>query len=378
MRVVVVSPGGLEQKGGIGSVMTGLVAELERAGVHWTLLDPWCAPDLFRQAVATLAAAARLTRLALVGRVDLVHINMCGGGSVWRKGLFILLAKALALPVVIHLHAADLDTSWQRLPRLLRGGPGFLLRRADIVVALGQYWRTFLVETLRVPGERIQIIPNGVADPGSIPRTRRNGQRIIFVGRLGQRKGTSGLLHALATPGLRDRPWTLTLAGDGDLGAMQRLGNSLGIDRKLAFLGWLAQADVARLMSTADILVLPSRQEGLPMAVLEAMAHGLAIVTTEAGAIGDAVTDGVNGLLVAPDDEAALAAALHRVLSDASLRARLQAEARARFERDYAATRMAAAFLALYRSLARSKPDDTVIPVTARSARRRIGLPSGS
>ncbi|WGF89051.1 glycosyltransferase family 4 protein [Marinivivus vitaminiproducens] len=378
MRIVLVTPGGLEQRGGIGSAMTALVEELDRIGVRWTLLDPWAAADPVRQLAATAVALARLARLGLAGDVDLVHVNMCGGGSVWRKGLFVLLAKALGLRVLVHLHAADLDTSWARLPRLLRNVPGFILRRADAVVALGAYWRSFLIETLRVPAARVQVIPNGVADPGGTARTRRNGQRIVFVGRLGLRKGTDGLLHALATPGLRRRPWTLTLAGDGDIGGMQALARRLGIDRRLAFLGWLAGQDVARMMRTADILVLPSRQEGLPMAVLEAMAHGLAIVTTRAGAIGDAVTDGVNGLLVEPGDPAALADALERVLGDAPLRGRLQDAARARFEADYAASRMAASFLALYRDLTHAKAGRGVPSAGADVApRRRLGQPSG-
>ena len=155
-----------------------------------------------------------------------------------------------------------------------------------------------------------------------------------FLGRFGDRKGVPELLRALAEPRLATLRWTAVLAGDG---AVERFRAR-----------WAARAERARSrcrlgrrsrgprqLAAADILVLPSLNEGLPMAVLEAMAPGLAVVTTPVGAIPDAIQDGETGLLVPARDAAALAEALARLIVDPALRRRLGEQARARFAAEF-------------------------------------------
>jgi glycosyltransferase involved in cell wall biosynthesis len=226
------------------------------------------------------------------------------------------------------------------------------LARADAVVTLGRFWQAFFCDTVSLTAERVVVIPNGVVDPGPPPERATVGPcRLLFVGRLGERKGTPVLLEALADARLAALDWTLTLAGDGEVAAMSDQAARLGLANRCRFTGWVDQATVASLMRDCDVLVLPSHQEGLPMAILEAMAHGLAIATTGAGSIGDAVTDGENGLLTTPGDSHALGAALYRLVVEPDWRRGLQRAARARFERDYAAPLFVDRFAELYHRL---------------------------
>lgn len=355
-RVIIVSPGGLGQRGGMGRNMNDLVEAWTTLAdaPHWRVLDSWPVEWRLRfSPISPLYFVMTLLRIGaagLSGRVDLLHVHMAGGGSLFRKGTIVWLAGALRVPVIVHLAAADLDTQFARCPRFVRALLRRTMQRARFVIVLGRYWRDFLVERVGVSPERVVVIPNGVPEPSPAGPRRRGGLcRIVSLGRLGARKGTATALEALADPRIRALSWTATFAGDGEVEAMRRLAERLGIHDRCAFPGWMEREDVSRLLQEADIFLLPSRQEGLPVAILEAMANGLAIVTTRAGAIEDAITDGVNGVLVPPDDRGALVDALLAVLASAELRQKLQEAARERHRREFTATVFAQRVLSLYR-----------------------------
>jgi glycosyltransferase involved in cell wall biosynthesis len=152
--------------------------------------------------------------------------------------------------------------------------------------------------------------------------------RLLFLGRVGVRKGVADLLQALASPVLAAHSWHIDLAGDGDIEAYADRARALGLQDRVRFHGW---TDPAPLLARADILVLPSRNEGLPVAIIEAMAHGLPVVATPVGAIEEAVRHEQTGLIVPPRNPGALAAALARLIADPALRHRLGAAGRERY-----------------------------------------------
>lgn len=371
--VLLITPGGIDQRGGMGSVVRTLVESWnDREGaLRLRVVDPWpfewrlgFAP---RSLLSFASAIGTVLKVAAAGRLAIVHVHMAGGGSVARKSVFVWLGRLFGARVIVHSAAADLDSLWQRLPasarRLLRA----TLQRADVVVTLGGYWQRFLIREVGLRAERVLVIPNGVVDPGPpLARPVAPPCRLLFVGRLGERKGTPILLDALAKRELSDLDWTLTLAGDGEVDAMRRRAEQLGITDRCRFAGWLSTVEISALMRGAEILVLPSQQEGLPMAILEGMAHGLAIVSTDAGAIGDAVTDGVNGRLVPAGDQGALATALADLISDAPQRRACQAAARQRFLDDYEAGTFAHRFADLYERVlstsSSNRPSDRTRP----------------
>ena len=182
-----------------------------------------------------------------------------------------------------------------------------------------------------VPAERITV-----ARPGSDPAPPAQGShggvvRLLSVGAVVPRKGFDVLIAALAT--LIDLPWRLTIAGDltRDSDAAARLDTDIArsaIGDRIAALGAVSPERLAALYAEADLFVLASRFEGYGMAYAEAIAHGLPVIGSHAGAIPDTVPPDA-GLLVAPGDIEALAEALRRVIGDAGLRRRLADGARA-------------------------------------------------
>jgi glycosyltransferase involved in cell wall biosynthesis len=191
-------------------------------------------------------------------------------------------------------------------------------------VVLGPRSRAFVVDTLKVPAERVRMVPNGVP-AASRSRHRDAAMRtVLFVGNLSERKGVGDLLQALNLPGWDRAHTRIVLAGGGDVQGYRQQAQDLGLGDWVRWTGWVERDEVAALMAAADVLVLPSYDEGLPLVILEAMAQSVAVVCTPVGEIDHWIKDGEHALFVAPGDVTALARQLQRVLADESLRRRLE------------------------------------------------------
>jgi len=201
----------------------------------------------------------------------------------------------------------------------------------------------------------IRMIPNGVNTALFTPAdevSREGAVRLVFVGRLVRQKGLDVLLSALARLP-ESACFELTIVGDGPLRRdLTERALRLGLGERVRFAGWVGREDMPGTLRQADAFVFPSRDEGMPNAVLEAMASGLAVAATRIAGNEELVVDGVTGFLVPPDDPAALAGALARLVGDRNLCWRLGAAGREKVAREYSWRVVAEAYLALCRPAA--------------------------
>ncbi len=294
----------------------------------------------------------RLARTMRRDGVELVHTHLFG------DSLHGYLAARLAsrLPVVMTLH-----TGPEGLSRLQRHGYRWLLRRCARAVACSEAVATGFSERGLAP-DRPQTIPNGVAPPGGLSAARIAALRsdlgagpdtVLFaaVGRLAAEKGYGDLLDAFA----RLRPSTagarLLIVGEGPLRAeLESRAQALSLDGQVVFTGF--RADVPELLQAVDVVVFSSLWEGLPMALLEAMAAGRCVVTTDVPGILEAVRAGREALVVPRGDAGGLAGALGRAAAEGGLRARLAAAARNRFLERFTVAAMVDGYERLYREVA--------------------------
>ena len=241
-----------------------------------------------------------------------------------------------------------------------------LTLQADRLVAISREISAEL-RAAGVPAERIEHIPTGVVvPPAPLRRPAVAGEvALIFVGRLVASKGVTTLLPAFAQAraACPTLAWRLWLAGEGALRAdLERLAHSLGIAGCVQFLGTVA--DVASYFGQADIFVLPSLAEGLSNALLEAMAAGLPSIATQVGGTPELIQEGETGLLVAPEDTAALAAAMVRLAEDPVLRQALGQRARRKVEAEFGLERIAQRYEALYGELCQDPERHLALPET--------------
>ena len=286
-------------------------------------------------------ALTKIMRGRLSGQLVGVHVNMAERLSIVRKGAVIVLSRALGIPVVLHLHAAELHHSYPRLPGPLQAMTRWVFSLPASCVVLGTAAQRFVVDELRVPSSRVEIVFNGVPAPTAARRTVKENavRRLLFVGNLSERKGVTDLLKALSSPGFEDLPLELILAGDGDIRSYQNIANALGLEKKVRFTGWVGQGEVAELMAQADVLVLPSYDEGLPLVILEALGNGVAVVCTPVGEIPSVLQHGVTACFVEPGDVNGLAAALQGLLRRPELIQTLEENGKALYEQKFSLSR---------------------------------------
>lgn len=282
-------------------------------------------------------------------QADIAHIHTCSGLTFFLDGLLAALARREGCRVFLHVHGGLFDQFLDGLNPLMRVVARHIARRADLVIALSDDWRHRLSE--RLPGSRIAVVPNGVAEPaGTAVREPLAPTTFVFLGLLSPLKGVPVLLDAVSRS---NGQWRVQLAGnEGEPGFADRLRADIaarGLTQRMQLLGPVVGPAKDRLLLQADGFVLPSLAEGLPMSLLEAMAARLPVVVTTVGAMPEVIEHGRDGLLVTPNDAAALAAALdHLAQLSRDMSAEMGRAAYEKYRARYSVDAMAHHLLQLY------------------------------
>ena len=349
--VCILCPGTTAQAGGIGQFVANLETVLPQIapGLRFEVVDTRGSQNIVLAPLFFIRALARITWLGLTGRLGLLHVNLSSHGSTVRKLAVTLLAALLRAPIVLHLHGSRFDRFYRGLPGPAAALVRWMFRRACHIVVLGHTWRRFVIDELHALPDKVEVIANSVFAPAENSRPVRNGvQHLLFTGRLGDRKGVPELLAALATPALAELDWHATIAGDGDVARFREIAQRAGLGDRVAFPGWVDRPTVNRLLATATVFILPSYAEGLPMSVLEALAHGVPVVATPVGALPDFLSDGNSALLVPVGDAEALAQALAALIRDPALQERLSTGGHAVFRERFDIAKVARRFCVVY------------------------------
>ena len=319
----------LEQNGGMATVQKMILGyELN----HFDLRHI-CTHDegsIFHRGIIFAKALMTFTKELLLRRVDLVHIHISERGSVLRKILLVLLALAFHKPILIHTHGAEFEPFFNQLPKWAQKILYFIFQKCDAFIVLSKSWQNFYISQLGLNPDKVFVLPNAVKLPSIVPvRSTSAPIKLVFCGRIGARKGAFDLVQALTYLTDDQKAMTqLMMAGDGDLEQGHSLSEQLHLSEQVTFLGWLSPQKRDQLLAHADIFILPSYNEGLPVAILEAMAWGLPIITTPIGGIPEVIIPNQNGLLVEPGNVQQLSKAIQLLIEDPQLRRSLGEAAR--------------------------------------------------
>lgn len=266
----------------------------------------------FEMAFYDWTAVAAGHQLIRNWKPDLIHAHFAvpAGAAAYA------LSRLSGLPYVLTVHLGDVPGAVpEKTDRWFRFVYPFthsIWKRAARVIAVSEFTRNLALRHYPVP---IQVIHNGV-DFSALPIWQAgNGiPRILFAGRFMEQKNPLLLIDALAQ--LKHLPWKTVMAGDGPLWeqARQRVAQA-GLIERFAFPGWVTPEQVLELMAQSDLLVLPSRSEGLPVVGVQALAMGLALVMSDAGGNVELVRPGENGQLFPAGDQTALIEALRHLLT---------------------------------------------------------------
>ena len=281
-----------------------------------------------------------------------VHIKTSAGVSFIESAGFALLGRVLGRRVLLQLHSGEFEKWYRRRRAVGRWAIRCALRLPSEILVLSQSWRRLLARL--APGRPIHIVPNGVEIPreASLPKQNGGRLRVLTIATLDRQKGHFDILAAATR--LRSRPVRFVLAGPdevdgrGEGAEVRRRAIALRLADSVDFVGAVGPREKWRLLAEADVFLFPSRAEGMPNAVLEAMAAGLPVVATPVGSLPDMLEEGKGGRFIAVGDFEGLAEALVELLENPDLRLAMgrwnRAQAEARFSFDLVARRLDALY----------------------------------
>jgi len=263
--------------------------------------------------------------------VTLAFFGVPSGAVAW------LIRRLYNIPYVVSLRGGDVPGfrpyDFHVYHRLVGPFLRIIWRHAAAVVANSGGLRQLAIAF--DPHFEIPIIPNGI-DLHSYGTASRDWTlpRLLSAGRIVHQKGLDLAMRALG--GLKELPWEWHIAGDGpQMQALQALAKQLGIDNRVFFLGWMSREQLMRCYQQANVFLFPSRHEGMPNALLEAMASGLPVIASCVAGSEELVLDGETGYLVPTEDIESLRTALKKMLSDPALREQMGLASRKHVEANY-------------------------------------------
>jgi len=301
---------------------------------------------------------ARFLRVLLSFRPHIIHLHTSQSIAWLKDTFFVLVGKLLGYKVIVHVHACSIDELYVNGPRFLQRYSRRIFGIADAVIAISAEWGGILSNI--VSSKKIYTLTNCIDVASFKPSsacTSQQGVRVLFVGSVGPRKGAFDLIETLGHLAFDEHALHTWIVGyeerDGCLAQAENRLKELQLENVCELLGTVVGERKVQLLSDADLFVLPSHNEGLPIAILEALAAGLPIVSTPVGGIPGAIHDGYNGFLVSPGDVNSLTEKIAILAKDVNLREIMGKRSREIAEHEYDVIPYAGKLISLYETLSK-------------------------
>lgn len=318
-------------KGGIASVVNGYREHDFGGKCEVSYIESYRNGSKWEKLAKALKGYLLFFREMILNKPDIVHIHSSFGPSFYRKMPFIYMACFRGVPVINHIHGAEFETFYlkasDRKKRRIRKVYG----KCTMLIALSEEWKRNLESV--VSPEKITVIENYCKIP-DLSGTEKKKQ-ILFLGEIGKRKGCYDIPEIYGRVLEKGERLPLIMAGDGELAEVKKLFEDSDLLKDISFPGWVRGADKDKCLKESGIFLFPSYYEGMPMAVLEAMAYGMAIVTTRVGGIPHLLEDGVSGYLCEPGDIEGLSKRLLELSKDGDKRRKMGERARQKAIEEY-------------------------------------------
>lgn len=314
---VLVVGSSLKDKGGIVTVIKNI--EQSSINDHYKIkrIETYITGSTLNRIFIFMLALFKLISSLMFFRPNVVHIHMSEKGSFYRKTIILLISKLFNKPVILHIHSASFDEFYNS-NEIQKKVIKFILNKADKLIVLSKQWEKYYSNI--VPKNKIAVLYNGVYKMEKEFKREHPIPIGLFLGRLGERKGTYDLLSSIKKLKESGVTGKFYFAGDGEIEQVKQLIKEYEIEEMVTVLGWVNSKQINDLLKQVDFLVLPSYNEGLPMAILEAMNFGLPIISTYVGGIPEVITNSDNGYLITPGEIDELTKALTSLINNADLR----------------------------------------------------------
>ncbi len=317
-KKVLVLATSINTKGGITSVIKAY--KQSKLWRDWNC--SWIATHIDKNNLTKAIVYIRsiITYLLYIPFYSIVHIHFSEPTTAIRKVLFVNLSKFFGKKIVTHFHSFSIEST-------INGKYENLYKKiffaSDKIIVLSEQWEKWLIAKWPEINDKIEVVYNPCQTVSYADTNHPKSKIIIYAGALNARKGYVDLINAFSIIAYKYPEWQLHLAGNGELKKAESLIHKLNLGHQIILKGWIWGEDKKDFFKTASIFCLPSYAEGFPMAVLDAWAFGVPVVTTPVGGLPDILIDRKNALIFAPADTKSLSGILDELMANEELQKKL-------------------------------------------------------
>lgn len=324
-------------RGGITSVIEQLLNyDWKQNGVEMKFISTYIKTNNAKKIVYFLGAYIRILVAFLFDRPDIVHLHMSYKGSFQRKYAIHKLCRKFGIKDIIHLHGSEFEKWFYEMDPNTQEKIRKLLRECEAFIVLGEKWNHTIKKI--EPLTNTVVVSNTIHIPEERMEWKNEIFQVLFLGVLIKRKGVSDLIKAIKilADSQKCNKIHFVIAGTGiEEQHLKEECKKFNLEEYITFAGWTSGEKKEYLLKNSQLLVLPSYNEGLPIAILEAMSYGVPIIATDVGDISSAVREAENGYLISPGDCKKLADTINQIANHKDLFEQLSNESRKIAEKDF-------------------------------------------
>lgn len=285
-------------KGGIATVVNGYRKYGLGKDCEISFVESYCDGNKWEKLWKALSGYFKFCIELFFRKPDIVHVHSSFGPSFYRKMPFIYLSKIIGIKLINHIHGAEFDDFYTHASERKRSLIRKVYDKCDVLIVLSDEWKIRISQI--VEKKKIQVVENYCHIPEMKKCERKN--QILFLGEIGERKGCYDIPEIYQKIMEQCGNITLIMAGAGEEAHVKSMFQERNVLHNVMFPGWIRGDEKEKLLQQSKFFLFPSYNEGMPMAVLEAMAYGMGIVTSNVGGIPKLIEDGINGYLCNPGD----------------------------------------------------------------------------
>ncbi|MBC1434929.1 glycosyltransferase family 4 protein [Listeria rocourtiae] len=320
-KVIMIGPASVS-KGGIATVIANFEKTFSSNKVKIHYIASWKEGNPLFKLWMFVKAIMQLCYLAITQKIDIVHIHTSQKGSLYRKMIFINIAKLFRCKVMLHMHGSRFGIFYDKQPRFLQKTIVNHLDRLDHIIVLSDAWKAYYENLCDTP---VTVMENAVEVPLSNPYTNTS-KTIVTFGNVSREKGSYDLLRAIQSLGAAYKEYEFIFYGIGDIPTAEAEIKQNNLTN-VTLGGWVESNQKQNILENALLHILPSYHEALPMAVLETMAHGIPNISTNVGGIPQIIENQRNGLLIEPGEVTDLKQAIADLLDNEATRQEMSGKA---------------------------------------------------
>jgi len=251
-------------------------------------------------------------------RIRIIHIHGASYNSFYRKYIFFKISQLFKKKTIYHIHGGEFHIFFENSSKTIQKIVRDFIENADYVICLSEWWKRYFISTFNI--RKIEIVPNVVIPPTSDKNKNDKGAdgllTFLFLGYVGEHKGVWFLLDVLRDniEQIKDKA-KFYIGGNGEINVLKSKIKEYNLDGIVEYIGWVTNDKKNYYLRKADIFLLPSYNEGLPISILEAMSYKLPILSTNVGGIPEVVSH-ENGILITPGNTTELKDAIHFFLNN--------------------------------------------------------------